>query len=121
MNGVEIKISAIDDRADGTYIATMEIGGECFHAELERQTLDGGLVGFNFREETLFSVVLYCFGLDRKFNDDFERFVDGAYNLPWSYGEVEQEKLDEAFKKFSARTRKLDYDGGIKDCHGRIC
>ncbi len=110
MSDVEITITAIQDQADGTYLATMNIGDKRVTAELERRTLDGGVVGFAFCGETVFSLVLYYCGLDRRFNNDFGRYVQGHHCLPWDYGEVMKAKVDRAFARVQARLQQKGHD-----------
>lgn len=110
MSDVKIEISTIRNLDGGAYVATMKIGDERVVAKLERQVLDGELAGFNFCEETLFSIVLYCCGLDKRFNQDFGQYLNGDYKPPWNYGVVKQVKIAEAVEKLNARTAMPDHD-----------
>lgn len=93
MSNSEIVVTAIKCLGAGRYVVTAKVGSKEVNADVRVEPISDDIDGFNFTDESLLSEVLFRFGLDRRFNDDFGGYLQGKSNLPWIYGEVDQSRL----------------------------
>jgi len=95
---MKTEIVEFAQESDSEFRALMRVGDTITWAKMIEEPIDEDIVGFNFAEETLLTMVLFYCGLDKRFNDDFGRFRAGEdLAFPLNYGDAPEEGIERAF------------------------
>ena len=95
---MKIEIVEFAQESDSEFRALMRVGDTTTWAKIIEEPIDDGIVGFNFAEDSLFTLILFYSGLDKRFNGDFGRFRAGQILVfPLDYGDAEEGALSRAF------------------------
>ena len=97
-SAMKIEIVAFAQESHNEFRALMRVGDTTTWAKIIEEPIDEHIVGFNFAEVSLFTLILSRCGLDKRFNDDFARFRAGEdLAFPWDYGDAAEEGISSAF------------------------
>ena len=114
---MRMRILEFTQQSDTEYRATMQLGDSTTSAKIIVEPIDEEIVGFNFAETSLLSLVLNRCGLDGRFNDDFERFRQGErITFPVEYGDVGEDRINEAMSFLEQLADQTASEEAVERC-----